>query len=138
MMMSKYWLIDPWRKTTECQVQLWRSCALYLLPQEAPVMNCCQVSVMDLDQLVQVLCLLYLVLKLQSCAVQNLARDDADTWEIVCTFLYLYVVMVKFVTFQLSIHAPPMWLFSKQYLILPAEWLLLKMVRCEVHSIWMW
>lgn len=49
----------------------------YLLPQEAAVVNGCQISVVDLDQLVQVLCLLHLVLKLQSCAVQNLQRDDA-------------------------------------------------------------
>ena len=116
MMMSKYWLIDPWRRTSGCPRQLWRSRALYLLPQEAAVMNCRQVSVMDLDQLVQVLCFLYLVLKLQSCAVQDLERDDVDTWEIVSTFLYLYVIMVKFVTFP---KPGQMW-------------------RCKIHSIWTW
>lgn len=36
-----------------------------------------QVSVVDLDQLVQVLGLLYLVLKLQASAVQNLARVNS-------------------------------------------------------------
>lgn len=47
---------------------------IYLLPQQATIMDSCQISVMDLDQLVQVLGFLYLVLKLQSGAVQNLTR----------------------------------------------------------------
>lgn len=38
-------------------------------------MDSCQVSVVDLDQLVQVFCFLYLVLKLQSSAVQNLSTN---------------------------------------------------------------
>lgn len=37
-------------------------------------MDSCQISIMDLDQLVHVLGFLYLVLKLQSSAVQNLIR----------------------------------------------------------------
>lgn len=57
---------------------------LYLLPQKAAVMDCCQISVMDLDELVQVLGFLYLVLKLQSGTVQNLARHDANKFTTSC------------------------------------------------------
>lgn len=51
---------------------------VHLLPQQATVVNRGQVSVMDLDELVQVLGFLHLVLKLESCAVQNLPRHKAD------------------------------------------------------------
>lgn len=46
-----------------------------LLPQKATVMNCRQISVVDFNKLVQVLCFLHLVLELQSCAVQNLIKN---------------------------------------------------------------
>lgn len=51
---------------------------VHLLPQQATVVNRGQVSVMDLDELVQVLGFLHLVLKLESRAVQNLPRHKAD------------------------------------------------------------
>lgn len=50
--------------------------AAHLLPQQAAVVDRGQVSVMDLDELVQILRFLYLVLKLESCAVQNLQRHE--------------------------------------------------------------
>ena len=62
--------------------------AVYLFPQQTTVMDSCQVSVMDLDQLVKVLSFLYLVLKLQSCAVQNLTRKSTETED--------YVKIIKF------------------------------------------
>lgn len=48
--------------------------SVYLLPQQTPVVDSCQISVMDLDQLVQVLGFLDLVLKLQPGAVKDLTR----------------------------------------------------------------
>ena len=47
----------------------------HLLPEEAAVMNGGQVSVVDLDELVQVLGFLHLVLKLKSSTVQNLSTQ---------------------------------------------------------------
>lgn len=52
---------------------------IYLLPQQAAVVDSRQISVVDLDQLIQVFSFLNLVLKLQSCTVQNLSRPKEDT-----------------------------------------------------------
>lgn len=49
-------------------------------------MNGCQISVVDLDELVQVFSFLDLVLKLQSCAVQDLPQRQSAHDSDVCNF----------------------------------------------------
>lgn len=73
---------DWWNTSTRGLVE--EISSVHLLPQQAAVMNSRQISVMNLNQLVQVLCFLHLVLKLQPGAVQDLNRciEAFDTLQV--------------------------------------------------------